>query len=572
MKSQAETAREIHISQKIQKARKSGYSDQEITGFLSEKDPRISQAIEAGHDPKDVLSFISKRKISNIPEKIFGEKAINKFNETGGIIGKEIKRKPIAAIEGTIENPGDFFRAIPETAMKIIEGLGSSFNPPVQVPGEDYKDPFSGSNTIHKLVTKGLPEERSKAIEDISDMQSILAPIPGLGAAKGSTALTKAESKIGGGGFPPGRGSKPPSKFSQMIRERDAFEVGKGKGSEFVPDPFKSGLAKPGAVGNENASLGVISKKQKEQALDRYTKEAQELFKSKMAEKAPITEKIKNGFDFDKYHEEEFGRLRSAAKKANPQIDITPLSKFLSEETEKLRGILSPSPEKAKIKNILKKFRDKPVNSLNALLKNRSNNSGILTNIYDKRLMHGKQKEYVDFLNRMNKKIDESIFSTLPEDSKWVNQYKKMNAEFSQYKKGQDIIDALEPVLREKMSTSSLTSLAENPKKQKYLKIKMGDEAAEEIVQIAKDLKEAQRAIKRISVKDMNKFDAIWPISWAFKPIGALMTIKKGYDFSRKMYGYALLNPSKRKAFDQMLHAVADNNLPAYTEAAKKML
>lgn len=549
MKSQAETAREIHISQKIQKARKSGYSDQEITGFLSEKDPRISQAIEAGHDPKDVLSFISKRK---------------KFGQEGSILGGKLGR----TFEAIGEHPLDIAKALPVAGLQAAEGFTNITNPAQFIPGQD---PHTLSKSLQEKITKGYSDQEKKGFQDIADIESVLIPIPGLGAAKGSKLPTKLESKIGSAGFLPG-GSKPPSKFSQMIRERDAFEVGKGKRSEFVPDSFKSGLAKPGAVGNENASLGVISKKQKEQALDRYTKEAQELFKSKMAEKAPITEKIKNGFDFDKYHEEEFGRLRSAAKKANPQIDITPLSKFLSEETEKLRGILSPSPEKAKIKNILKKFRDKPVNALNALLKNRSNNSGILTNIYDKRLMHGKQKEYVDFLNRMNKKIDESIFSTLPEDSKWVNQYKKMNAEFSQYKKGQDIIDALEPVLREKMSTSSLTSLAENPKKQKYLKIKMGDEAAEEIVQIAKDLKEAQRAIKRISVKDMNKFDAIWPISWAFKPIGALMTIKKGYDFSRKMYGYALLNPSKRKAFDQMLHAVADNNLPAYTEAAKKML
>ena len=208
---------------------------------------------------------------------------------------------------------------------------------------------------------------------------------------------------------------------------------------------------------------------------------------------------------------------------------------------------------------------------LDDLLRNRVNNTAKMRGVYERRLMKGTQQEYVDFLNRLNKKIDESIISTLPDDSQWAKQYLKMNAEYAQFKNAESVIKQLEPLLREKMSTSALTRLAENPDKQKFLKIKIGEKSADEIIQIAKDLKEAQRWIKKIPVKDLNKFDAVFPISWVFKPAGALMTVKKGYDYSRKAYGYLLSNPAKRKVFDEMIHAVSENNLSSYEKAVNKL-
>jgi hypothetical protein len=43
------------LSGQIEQARKAGYSDAEIAGFLKQKEPKIAKALESGYQPQEIL-------------------------------------------------------------------------------------------------------------------------------------------------------------------------------------------------------------------------------------------------------------------------------------------------------------------------------------------------------------------------------------------------------------------------------------------------------------------------------------------------------------------------------------
>jgi hypothetical protein len=55
----------------INTARRAGYSDDELIGYLKDKDPRISTALESGYQPTEILQFIA-------PKLSMGEEAVRK--------------------------------------------------------------------------------------------------------------------------------------------------------------------------------------------------------------------------------------------------------------------------------------------------------------------------------------------------------------------------------------------------------------------------------------------------------------------------------------------------------------
>lgn len=55
----------------INTARRAGYSDDEIVSFLKDKDPRVSQALDAGYKPAEITEFLA-------PKLTMGEEAVRK--------------------------------------------------------------------------------------------------------------------------------------------------------------------------------------------------------------------------------------------------------------------------------------------------------------------------------------------------------------------------------------------------------------------------------------------------------------------------------------------------------------
>ena len=48
------------LSGQIEQARKAGYSDAEIVGFLKQKEPKVAKALESGYQPQEVLSYLTR--------------------------------------------------------------------------------------------------------------------------------------------------------------------------------------------------------------------------------------------------------------------------------------------------------------------------------------------------------------------------------------------------------------------------------------------------------------------------------------------------------------------------------
>jgi len=351
-------------------------------------------------------------------------------------------------------------------------------------------------------------------------------------------------------------------KLNESVSERSKFKPGTPppEPPPRVTEKFESGLTKPRAVEASRPELGLISKGDKRKVVEKLEKEAQDLFKESIGKHVPLTKKIEEGFDFAKYHEEGFGKLKAAAEKFNPKIDTTPINKFFSETAKQYRGTKPKGDAKAIISE-MQYYSRRPPSDLSTLLKIRRSNSKELKSIYEKRLLNGTRDQYVDFLNKMNRTIDEAVQKTLPEDSSWFREFKKMNKEFRDYMSAKKTLDLLEPIFREKVNSSAVTKIATNPNTQKKLEISLGKEGASELVQISKDLKKATEAIKRMTTESYKHFNSIFSLSFFMKPV----------KWARKGYGHVLSSPSRRQAFDESLKAISNNDVEAYAKAVEKI-
>ena len=180
-------------------------------------------------------------------------------------------------------------------------------------------------------------------------------------------------------------------------------------------------------------------------------------------------------------------------------------------------------------------------------------------------------KEYDDFLGAYNSAIEESIASTLPAGSPWFRKFKENNETFSKYKNAEDTLSQLEPILRSDVDSTSLRKLAFDKKKQAKLRLKMGKQGADEVIQIGKDLQSAIDGMKRMSAKEVSVLDAAFPLAIIIPGAGKALTLTKAANWSRRAYGYVLSKPASRKYLDEAIKAVAKNDLSAYKTATNEL-
>ena len=426
----------------------------------------------------------------------------------------------------TMQNP------ITSMLKSLISPGDESFSGERQTPGKIISEKWMGEG--------GIPQHLKQGAQDIADLEEFimgLAPIPGI--------------------------EKPPLQgaFPRTL---------KGKATR-IPETFPSGLTKPRAVEAKRPHLGKISPERQKETIGRMDQEAQKLFKGRFEESMPLAKQIREGVDFSAKHRAEFGPLKAMAEKANPQINISPLRNFLLDTVEEYKGIPSLHLQAKKIVREISAFRKRPESGLGNLLKIYRSNGQKLKDIYEKRILEGKQSEYSDFLTDMNSAIVDSIKETLPPESQWLKEFLRTNKEYSDYIKTLKASSELQGVLGEKINTASLTKIADDPFKQKKLKLYMGEEEAKEIIQIARDLKKARQAIKNIPARKVSQYEALWPITFLFKPVGVATALYKGAEGMRRFYGYLLTRPAKRKAFSEMVDALAKDDLKAYSKATEKL-
>jgi hypothetical protein len=528
----------------VEAAKKAGYTESEIKDFLSKNSPKkesskqfdVDAAKSAGYSDKEIQGFLKKNDISK---------------------ARSVISAPVKGV------------------LKGVEDLGQLANPlPLLV-----KHLMGQNHPQREHLAEQLLPTRDEALENYLERAGKIAP----GAALGGGFLSTLLSSLGG------------AAFGEVAKEQGIGETGQGVAEAVgmgVPgfakaaskgitnlfrspvEKFSSGITKPRALGAKFAEKTVISPSRQEKAISALNKEASELTKKTVQKELPISKKIEQGFDFEGNFEKRFGGLEKVAEKANPEIDLTPVSEFLSESSKKYRGIPKLHPEGAKVKAEINAFRNAPQTEMKKLLRIYRSNNKKIRNIYETSRLTGKQQEYVDFLVDYNRNIAKSFEKTLPKDSAWVKEFKGLNHEYKQYKDALKTMNQLEGVLNQKATPGNISKLADDARLHKKLALSMGEKGSKEVIQIAKDLKLASEAIRRIPARDFKWYESVLPFSFFIpgaKIPGSIYSAKKGLDYARRGYGWFLSTSKRRAVYNDLLKGLADDNRVQYAKAAKEM-
>jgi hypothetical protein len=340
------------------------------------------------------------------------------------------------------------------------------------------------------------------------------------------------------------------------------------KGVEKLP----SGLTKLKALSSKFPKFGTISKERHDAVVQKLDKEAANIAKTSIEKHLPITKEIEKGVDFEKNFQTGFGNLKRSAEKANPTVDITPVSNFFQETWSKYKGIPKPHAEAKKIKDEIRAFSNNPPTSLNNLLKTYRSNNRKISNIYETSRIKGSQKEYVDFLLDMNRNISKSFEDTLPKDSAWMKQFKAVNHEYKSFQDAKKVMADLKGILSESPTYAQIENLSSNPATQRKLSLRMGEEGSKEIIQLAKDLKQTKEALKSVPKGSYSKYDAIFPLYYFIPWIGKYLGIAKAANTARYFTGWLLSTPSRRSAYREAVQSFLKQDIQGYKKATQILL
>jgi len=529
----------------------------------------VEGAKKAGYSDKEIQSFLGQKSAPESAPKGFDREAAKAAGYSDKEIDKFVRQSEISKTRSVISAPV-------KGVIKGAEQLSQLHDPLQMVINQLLPQKES---QLSQLTERFLPT-KDEAAEGFLERAGKIAPSAALG---GGGIIPTLLASLGGGALGEIAKAEGLGETGQAVSETVGMGLpglikGAAKGvASFIKSPLEkltSGLTKPRAVGAKLAEKAVISPARQEKTIANLNREASKLAETTLKKEVPLAEQIRNGVDFESQFEQRFGALQKVAEKANPEIDITPVSKFMSETASKYRGIPKLHPEAAKIKTEVKAFGNRAPSDLKSALRTYRSNNKKIRGIYETSRLTGKQQEYVDFLVDYNKNLAKSFEETLPKNSPWVKEFKDTNQFYKGYRDAQKTIAQIEPILGQKPTPSSIKKLASDPKAQKKLELSMGKKGADEIVQIAKDLELATESIKRIPAKDLKAWDFILPLGvfvpGVHIPAGAVAA-KKALDFSRRGYGLLLSTPARRAAYSDALKAINEGNKSLYIKAAKDL-
>lgn len=488
-----------------------------------------------------------------------------KFEEFGEIVEEKTPK---------FEEFGEIIKEEPKTSRS--RSLLNAF-PKGVIKAQDVnpfmvRGPIPGK-LVNKVANQVLPTQ-DKATEEILETAGNILPylvggpetLIQKGLQAGSAAISKKIAKEAGFG-----------ETGQAVAEFAGFggpQLAKGIGKQVVSkfkapiEKMASGLTKPKAVSAKNPKLGTLTKAQQEKAIEKLNNEAATLTKASVEKNVPLAKQINEGFDFESKFQKSFSEIEKSAAKANPEIDITPVSDLFAENRKKYSGIPNLHQDAKKVVAEARAFGNRPQTRLRNLMKIFRSNNQKKKHIYETAHLTGRQKEYVNFLDDYNRSITDSIKRTLPEDSAWLKQFLETNKDYGNFQRAQKTIQALKEAFNENPTIQRIERLSQDVKAQKKLAHAMGEQGAKEVTQISKDLKLAKEAIKKIPKKEWGKWDAILPLGVFLPLVGKPIGFFKSAELARAGYGWLLSSPARRKATESALKAIAKNDLEGYKQAA----
>lgn len=521
---------------KIDAAREAGYSDEEIVEFLAEKDSDFKKkagiARDQGYESGEILAFFEEKKQ---PSKI-----------------RSLLTAPLRG------------------ALKSAQTIN-----PLQPPG-----PIS-PKMASRILEQTLPiRKEHAALERAGELAPYVALGPeGLlqkGAQlAGGTIAGELAKKAGGGPIAQSLSEAAGMGLPGLAKGvgEGAIRAVKGLGRKEV-EKLPSGLTKLKAVDKKRPQFGTLSKERQDTIIDKLNTEAAELTKKSVKEHLPISEQIEKGVDFKEKFKKDFAPLKQAAQKYNPDIDISNITKFMRKAIKPFSGLSSKnlSSEAKKMISESSGFINRYPDSLDKLYTLYRQNTRKISRIYEKGKLTGIPKDYLNFLLDFNKEIVKSFEKTLPEDSAWLKRFKETNKEFSDFMDATKTLNDLKGLLSATPTKAQISKLAQDPKTQSKLILKMGEKGGKEVIQIAQDLNKSIDAIKKIPKSQLSKFDSHFPIYYFIpfigKVLGGAKTLQTAVKYGRYGYGYWLSTPARRKIYQEAVKAINNNDLATYKAVA----
>lgn len=600
---------------RVQDARKEGYSDDEILDYLSKDHPdfNVKGAKKEGYSSSEIIDFLNQPKeqpkleapvtlkgslsaigsglgggIGGLPGDIAeATKALQFVNPSAATLQDLASLSPLM---GTHELTKSFQQQEPGNTLERYLQTGSQFAGQEGLIGTALGGPVAGGLGAAHGAISGIAYQFAKemgASEPVALGISAAATISPIAARRfissvkagksAEQALKIAEEEVAqtakpsgpkeppGGGPPPngggsgGGGAGAPPGVAPLVEAN-------AKALEEI-ERLPSGLSKPRAIEAPFKEFATISVDTQRNAIRKLDEEASKLTQKAVEEHLPLAEEIAKGFDFEGEFQKNFGKLQADMEKYSPQMDITPISDLLTETAKKYHGLPTPHSDAAKILKEIKNFRNKPKTAGKHLLRIYRSNNQKLKDILDQSVLSKKQKEYSNFLINFNKAIGNSFKRTLPQDSAWLQGFVKNNKKYRDYANTQKSLQLLRPVLEGEITAGKINKIAKDPAMHKRLELSMGKEGADQVVQIAKDLKIATESIKSIPRKRLKAFDDVFPVGLLIPFVKVPVALYKGVQFTRNLYGHFLASPGKRVAFDNAVKAISEGNLTQYKKA-----
>lgn len=337
--------------------------------------------------------------------------------------------------------------------------------------------------------------------------------------------------------------------------------------SKKTKDIFSSGLSKPRAIDSKLAPISLIGKETQKKSIEKLNKEAGHIAKVKVKEHMPVIKQIEEGFDFKSFFSKRMGNLEKVAEKSKARIDLSPVEDLMEKTAQKYRGIPNPHSDAKKIALEMKAFYKRPPATLPKALKTYRSNNRKLEQIFETSRLKGTQKEYADFLISQNKAIAQSFRESFGEANKWVREFERLNSGFKQHINATKTLKELDGLFGGRLTPRSLEKLGSDARTQQKLSMMMGEEAAKEIAQVAKDLKMATEAIKNIPKTQYHKFEAAFPLTFLIPVLGKYIGGVHAQKMIRSLLGFYLSKPAARRAYAEALKALKINDLQGYQRA-----
>ena len=547
--------------------------------------------------------------------------------------GPEIKKKYAERVEAKNQRTEETNKALTEhpflTSGELAVGAGRGLKSPLDllimglqhgkilpqdVPPDLFQELLDRASTG---LRGGLPEGEQRGLKEWEKAGPLL---PGLGIGKGALNLAKKALKkrpplYETSSIPPRAGR--PAQITAQSPQLQGPAAGqppapggrsqggpaKTVGEQVLPSPlglftlekgtYPSGLTKPRAAETAIPKFGLISSVRQQEVLKSLEDEASNLVKQRVEERLPIakglrfttdpeTNKVIPAVKYEDIHKAQFSEIRHLAKRANPEIDINPLTKYFEESSRPLINIPSPSTDEAKILKEISNFAEKPTGSLEDLVGIVRSNNDKLSKLAETRILKGRQEKYARFLEGQNQAIYRSIKETLPEDSAFYKKLKDYNQNFTEYRRAQDALLMLDDILGTQHRAGDFITIGHNFRKQRKLASYVGQKTADEIIQIARDLEAAHAAVKRVRIAGPHSLihTLSGAIGLATEMTGAphallgIPGLIEGALQVRNLFGWLLTKPKYRLAFHEALQDIAQGKamLPPKKNALLKTM